>query len=622
MRKKYIIIDENKTPKHSLDEPRSYEEIVNEDNVAMLVEEPYVVLDVDNQDYFNVLQEIVNDYGIKTRIMKTNRGGHFWFKSVIPLTNNVDINTPITIKTDIRSWGKKSMVTIKLKGVWREWLKADEILDEIPYWLKPMKWDKDLYNLKEGDGRDTGLFSSIIPLLQQQLTKIQIREIFNIINSYVFAEPLKAREIDKMFENNKIFEQKDIAFYEGKTFRHNIFADWLLENHSYVSYGGKIYSYEHGNYIEDDDILSRRMIDKIPAIKKREMTETFENFRLKVKKDVPNRHPLLVNVKNGLFNLRTGELEDHKSNIFTLNQLNCEYDEEAYCNDVDLMLNRVACNRKDIRKLLEELLGYILIGDCRFQKSFILLGEGANGKSAFLDMIINWLGDYNCSSLALEDLSDKFRTSQLVGKIVNIGDDSGADLLKNTAVFKKLVTGDPLTVEYKHGQPFTFMNTSKLIFSANNLPPSTDKSDGFLRRVIIIPFDAKFTPGSKDYDPMIGEKVSTEKAKSYLLKIAIKSAINILKRGSIEIPEVVKDEIFKYEIGNNNVLSWYCDNKNIDGQDVNETYTNYCIHCVRNNYIPYKMSKFVEEILRHDKTLEIIKIESSFGYTTKWKKTS
>src|SRR5699024_1243807 len=109
--------------------------------------------------------------------------------------------------------------------------------------------------------------------------------------------------------------------------------------------------------------------------------------------------------------------------------------------------------------------------------------------------IMNWVGHDNCSSLALEDLSERFRTSQLVGKIANIGDDSGSDLLKNTAIFKKIVTGDSITVEYKHGQPFSFNNKAKLLFSANNLPPSSDKSDGFFRRMIIIPFNAVFRPG-------------------------------------------------------------------------------------------------------------------------------
>lgn len=622
MRKCYIVIDENKTPKHSLDEPKTYEEVENEPNVAMLIDEPYVVLDVDNEDYFNVLKEIVTDYGIKTRIMKTDRGGHFWFKSVVPITNHVDINTPITIRTDIRSWGKKSMVTIKLKGKWREWIKADDTLDELPFWLKPIKWKKDFYNMADGDGRDAGLFSCIIPLLQQQFTKNQIREIFNIINSYVFAEPLKAREIEKMFDNNDIFSQKEIGFYDGKTFKHNIFADWLIDNHNYVSYGGKMYTYEKGLYIEDDDVIARRMIDKLPSLKKREITEVMDNLKLKVKKDVPNRYPLIINFRNGMYDLDKQELISHNPDIFSLNQLNCTYNPDAYCDAVDKMLNRVSCNNKQIRNLLEELLGYILIGDCRYQKSFILLGEGANGKSAFLEMIINWLGIENCSSLALEDLSERFRTSQLVGKIVNIGDDSGADLLKNTAVFKKLVTGDPLTVEYKHGQPFSFINNAKMIFSANNLPPSTDKSDGFMRRVIIVPFNAKFTPNSPDYDPLITQKVATEEAKSYILNLAIKSAQKLIQRGYIEIPNEVKQESFKYEMSNNNVLSWFYETGSINEYDVNETYSDYCIYCVRNNTIPYKITKFTEEILRHNSDLEIVKYQKGSGLGNKWKKTS
>jgi putative DNA primase/helicase len=622
MRRRYIIIDENKTPKHSLDEPYTYDEIKDEPNIAMLVEEPYVVLDVDKQEHFDVLCEIISDYGLKTRIMKTTRGGHFWFKSVLPLTNNVDINTPITLRTDIRSWGKKSLVTIKLNGVWRKWIKDDDTVDELPYWLRPMKWNKDFYNLSDGDGRDAGLFSCIIPLMQQKYTKNQIKMIFNIINSYVFAEPLKEREINKMFDNNDIFEQKEVGFYDGKTFRHNIFADWLLENHDYRFYGDVIYSYENGLYVPDDNIINKRMIEKLPSLKKREIVEAYENLKLKVKPDTPNSRPLVVNLRNCMFDLETNTQIEHTPDIFSINQLNCDYDPKAYSKDVDVMLNRVCCNKPELRQLLNELLGYILIGDCRFQKSFILLGEGANGKSAFLDMIINWLGRDNCSSLALEDLSEKFRTSQLVGKLLNVGDDSGADLLKNTAIFKKLVTGDPLTVEYKHGQPFTFFNKSKLVFSANNLPPSTDKSDGFLRRVIIVPFDAKFTPDSPNYDPLINEKVSTEEAKSYLLNLAIKSAREIIENNKITIPLIVQREIFKYEVGNNNVLQ-YCEEQPIqDGGNVNETYAGYCIFCSRNNTIPYRLGKFVEEVVRHFKDVDIETTQTTLGIIKKWKKTS
>lgn len=608
MRGKYIVINEEKTPKHSLDSPKTYDEVKDEPNLAILVEEPYVVLDIDTEEHFNCLREIIKDYGIRTRIMKTDRGGHFWFKTIMPLTNNIDIGLPITLKTDIRSWGKKSMVTIKRKGKWREWIKNDDIVDELPYWLKPIKWGRDFYGLKDGDGRDAGLFSCIIPLMQHGYNKQQIQYIFNIINSYVFAEPLKQREIIKMFDNNKIFDQKEIGFYNGKQFQHHIFADWLMETNDYRKYGGSIYTYHKGKYYEDDEKNSRiklAMITKLPSLKTKDQNETYQNLKLKIQEGIPNEFPLIINFRNGMYDLEKDEFLTHTAGIFTLNQINCIYNPEAKNVYVDRLLDNVSCKNKAIRTLLEEMLGYILIGDCRFQKSFVLLGEGANGKSVFLDMIVNWLGSENCSSLALEDLSDRFRPSQLVGKLVNIGDDSGADLLKNTAIFKKLVTGDPITLEFKHAQPFSYNNTAKMIFSANNLPPSSDKSNGFMRRMTIIPFNAKFLPTDDDYDPLISQKVCSEEAKSYILNIAIRAAKRLIKNKQFSIPEIVNDELYKYELANNNVLSYLSEVPSIIGMDVSKTYANYCLYCVKNNTSPYKVNKFIEEILRHNINMDV-----------------
>lgn len=623
MRQQYIIIDEHKTPKHSLDHPKPYDEVKNEENLAILVDEPYVVLDIDSEEHFNCLCEIVKDYGIRTRIMKTNRGGHFWFKSIEPLTNSIDINTPITLRTDIKSWGKKSMVTIKLKGEWRQWIKNDDIVDEIPYWLKPIKWKKDLYGLKDGDGRDAGLFSCIIPLMQRGLNKQQIQYIFNIINSYVFAEPLKQREITKMFDNNKVFEQKEIGFYNGRTFQHNIFVDWLLENYQYAKYNNNLYTYHNGKYYEDDEKNSKiklDMITKLPALKTKDQNEAYQNLKLRLPESQPNEFPLIVNFRNGLYDLDKDCYLSHTPGVFSLNQLNCIYNPDAKCEDVDKLLDNVSCNNKGIRTLLEEMLGYILIGDCRFQRSFILLGEGSNGKSVFLDMITSWLGSENCSSLALEDLSDRFRPSQLVGKMVNIGDDSGADLLKNTAIFKKLVTGDPLTVEFKHGQPFSYANRAKMIFSANNLPPSSDKSNGFMRRMTIIPFLAKFSPNDSTYDPMIKDKITTEDAKSYILNIAIKAAQKLIKNKKFTIPDAVTEELNKYEESNNNVLSYLNEVPPIYEMDVSKTYANYCLYCVRNNTSPYKVNKFIEEIMRHNDKITIDVQITETGKIRTWKR--
>lgn len=619
----YVKLNNEKVPTHSLDITYRYDQIEQVDNVAVLVKEPYVVLDIDNEDHFNVLCEIVRDRKIKTRILKTDRGGHFWFKSRKSLQNNVNINTPITLRTDIKSWGKKSLVTIKKNGVWRKWLQEDENIDELPFWLTPIKTNKDFYNMKDGDGRDPALFSYIIPLINLGFNKEQIMEIFDIINNYMFEDSLKQSEINKMFEGNDIFEKKDLCFFHGKTFLHNVFVDWLLDTHFFKSYGKQLYVYKDGLYQQNDDEIYRKMLEQIPFLKKGQMTEAYENLRLKVTMCDDEIDPLVVNVKNGLYDLREHKFKEHSPYVFTVNQLNCVYNPSVKCKAVDDMLNSITMNNKNIRRLLEDMLGYLLIGDCRFQQAFLLLGNGANGKSKFLEMVMNWLGYNNCSSLALEDLSERFRTSQLVGKIANIGDDSGSDLLKNTAIFKKIVTGDSITVEYKHGQPFGFNNKAKLLFSANNLPPSSDKSDGFFRRMIIIPFNATFKPGVSGYDPNISEKLSTEEAKSYLLNIALSAAARLLINNKISIPEEVSRVTKMYEMDNNNVLQWlYGSNCKIEDRTVQEVYTDYCLFCNQSNSIPVKMVKFNQEIIKKIPELYVNEDYNKLGIKTMiWKKT-
>ena len=609
----YIKITDKKVPTHSLEKSFKYEEVENEPNLAVLVKEPYVVLDFDNNDHFYCMCEIIKELNIRCRVMATDRGGHVWFKSATPLVNKINCTTAITLKTDIKSWGsngekgnKKSMVTVKKNGVWREWLKEDENIDELPFWLMPVKTKKDLYGFKDGDGRDSELFSYIIPLLKQGFDKAQIRYIFTMINEHVFEEPLKDAELEKMFTDNDVFHKKDLYFFDNKKFKHNLFADWLKESYFFKSYGNQVYLYQNGLYIRNNDEILRKMIEQIPDLTKANMAEAFENLRLKVTSHNETIDPYKINVKNGLYDLENDCFIEHSPYVFSVNQLNCEYKKDAYCKDVDVMLDSLTQDNKNIRKLLEQLLGYILINDCRCQKAFILLGNGSNGKSKFLEMIMNWLGYDNCSSLALEDLSDKFRTHELVGKIANIGDDSGGDLLRNTAIFKKIVAGDSITIEQKYGNPFSFKNTSKLIFSANNLPPSTDKSDGFFRRMVIIPFNAIFKPGAKYFDPNIIDKVTTEEAKSYLLNIAIKNALMIIKKGFIDIPEEATECLVTYEKDNNNALQFIEDNyNNIEGRSQQAVYTDYCLYCSSCNSVAVQMMKFNKEIMKRIPTLHV-----------------
>ena len=118
-------------------------------------------------------------------------------------------------------------------------------------------------------------------------------------------------------------------------------------------------------------------------------------------------------------------------------------------------------------------------------------------------MVKNLLGDQNIASLDLKELGDRFKTAELFGKLANIGDDIGDEFIANASVFKKLVTGDRVNVERKGQDPFEFNNYSKFLFSANVIPRMKDKTGAVQRRLVIVPFDAKFTPNDADFRPFI-----------------------------------------------------------------------------------------------------------------------
>lgn len=599
---KYIICDENKAPIHSFDSPKKLSDVKDCENLGIVVENPYVVIDIDDNDDFEIVKKIIKELNIKTRILKTDRGGHFWFKTPEPMKNVVHSNTPLTVSIDVKCWGKKTMEIVKREGEWRKWLQEDETVDEIPFFLLPMDTSKRFYGMSDGDGRNDALFSFIHPLAKMGLLKEQVSQLFDLINRYMFADPLPQREIDAIINSNNSFESPEMMFYEAGRLLHDKLADYMIKRYNIKYYGKSMYYFDGRAYVSNDDMIKAKMIELIPYLKVSNVKEVFENIKLKVLIRPEKLNTDYINVENGLLNVHTLELIPHSPTIFNINKLDVTFDPNAKCDMIDKFLDSIAVKRQNYINLLCEMLGYVLIPDCRFQKAFILVGNGSNGKSVFLDLIRSLIGEENCSSLALEDLQDKFRVAEIVGTLLNIGDDSGHNLLENTAVFKKLVTGDSITVERKNQQPFKYSNTSKMIFAANSLPPTTDKSDGFFRRCIIIPFDNVFKPGMEGYDPCLIYKITTPEAKSYLLNLALAGLRKLMERQAFDETDDSKLLLRRYIENNNSVLVWTMD---VNKKFVNdaEAYSSYVVYCATNGYKPVNIGKFKIEYEKHKKGL-------------------
>lgn len=132
------------------------------------------------------------------------------------------------------------------------------------------------------------------------------------------------------------------------------------------------------------------------------------------------------------------------------------------------------------------------------QKCFIYLGEGSNGKSTLFSIQEALVGDKDkICGIGLGQFGEQFHMSMGEGKVVNIVvDDDLSENKKVNGVFKSVVCGEPITVNKKNKDLQRMQFNMAMFFGLNRMPQAVDKSDGFFRRLIIIPFNVTF--GTKE----------------------------------------------------------------------------------------------------------------------------
>lgn len=568
----YVILD-GKTPTHEFKNgkgAKSWDEVKDFDNVAVIVPKGYVVLDFDTTSDAEIMLRIIDGLNLKTRVMKTTRGIHCWFKAPEEDPKNFIKNRlAVGIYCDRKSGGRNAYVKIKQDGKAREWIrkvKSDDI-EVVPKWLTSVSAPSGKFQFKgmgDGSGRNQELFNYIVYLQTKGFTREEIRQTIEIINDYVFEDALSDSEIsticrDEAFKPDDVIAEQ-IAKAEDKKvgFSHNDFGDRLIQEFKIIEVNGILYVYEDGYYQADDRIIENKMIELYPNILQRQRAEVLAYIRIKTHVNATDLkvNPYVINLKNTRLDLRSGKCLEFTSDSIEFDRIPIVYDPSAYCADLDKMLNRVFCGDREVINLFEEMIGAVLLKHNRYQKAFLFYGSGSNGKSTILDLIRTFLGPRNYSAIALEKVTDRFNTAELENKLANIGDDVDNVTLKDTGTLKKLFSGNAIMVERKGERPYTIEPYATHIYSANTIPRSFDKSEGFYRRWLLIPFNARFSVTDEDYDPMIADKITAPTALSYLLNIGIKGAQRLMKNGRFTEPQSVIETLEAYKADNSTVLSW------------------------------------------------------------------
>jgi putative DNA primase/helicase len=579
-----------------------YADVKNLEEFGGVLADDVVLIDIDDSEQAEKLLEIVKTLNLNTKVLKTSRGKHFYFKNSKIKSCSTHSKLACGLTADIKVGSKNSYAIIKFGGKLRDVEYITEEIDEVPDFLLPVKTKIDVYNMAEGAGRNDALYRYILALQQNGFKKESIRNILNIINRFIFAVPVDEKELETISRDEAFFkDDADLSsrFFTSKgAFRHDEFAKYLLEQYRIVKINNQLHIYVDGIYEYGEKIIQAEMIKHVPNLTKAKRAEVMAYLDLLVLDNVRVADAEWIAFQNGIFNIETLEFMDFSPDIVITNKIPHNYNPNAYSEVASHTLDKLACNDKKIRMLLEEIIGYTFYRRNELRKAFILLGDRHNGKSTYLDMIGRLLGEKNTSSLDLKELGDRFKTAELMGKLANIGDDIDDEFIKTTAIFKKVVSGDKLNAERKGQDPFDFAPYAKQMFSANTLPRIKDKSGAVIDRLIIVPFNASFSRNDPDFDPYIKYKLREESVMEYLINLGLAALTRVLDTRGFTEAEKVKECAKEYNETNNPILLYF---KDLDvsallGVETKALYQDYGAFCINNNFQPMSIIEFSKTI--------------------------
>lgn len=375
-------------------------------------------------------------------------------------------------------------------------------------------------------------------------------------------------------------EKRDCVLFKDKKFIPKLMAEWYLYKRNAFVLRDELYLYQEGTYRNsEDDFKLKATLALQDEFVSRRLTESMlymKNILPKVSPDEATSMGDYLNVKNGLIKLDTMEFVEHNPELRTIMQLPVVYDPHADCPMLKQFLKKVTF--EECIPIIQEMFGYCLLNTMQYEKSFLLYGEGSNGKGTLISVMQRFFGEQNASNVALQTLSDnRFAAASLFGKMVNLHSDIPNRLIEDSSLFKELTSGDRIQAEEKHKAPFSFNNRAKLIFSANELPSSRDNSEGFHRRWVIVPFPNKFN------DRELRSQLFTDLEMSGILNWAIEGAKRLAKQGGFSESKIVRDKVQDYREKSDSVYHFLrerCDvgspNDTVKKQELYNAYRSVC----------------------------------------------
>lgn len=333
---------------------------------------------------------------------------------------------------------------------------------------------------------------------------------------YTVARHTKRTTLDEIFtklkqsgrwnEKSLLSLQKSCTTAPPET----IVADEVLQHHQLV-YIDAVGFYEYGSGVWTrtptkivNSYVDRTLGEFSTAQRIKAITTVIETRALR--SDITFDSRPVWNFINGTLELDTGNFREHSPSDYCSVQSSYPYNPDATYAAWSRFIDDITAGDPRAAELLQFIPAYALMQDCRFEKIFVLSGNGSNGKSKYLEILRQLFGPENVSHLQPRALLDKFRLIQFRESILNIAGEIRSDLRDVEELMKSVASGEPQTACYKSKDFVTFIPRTKLVFATNSQLSSGDTSEGLARRLIMVDFKVSFVDHPDPDDPYQRQK--------------------------------------------------------------------------------------------------------------------
>lgn len=205
-----------------------------------------------------------------------------------------------------------------------------------------------------------------------------------------------------------------------------------------------------------------------------------------------------VNFINGTLELDGLHFREHRADDYLTYCMDYPYAPGKYCTAWSGFIDEITAGDGRKASLLQEAAGYVLYPNNELQKAFVLIGEGANGKSVYLKVLTALFGTQNVSNIEMSALAKDFQAIHLMNSLLNISAETKSDVTGAESIFKQIVGGDSISSCYKGKDMISFVPRSKLFIACNEYMRSKDTTEGYLRRLCFVRFPMHYV---EDPDP-------------------------------------------------------------------------------------------------------------------------